>query len=205
MRSPSAANPHCAIDSHSSLAAQNHFQPLIMVAARCLQFQIKACALPGALLTDSFPAYQAAYAHAFRTARQTGRAGCPALETYADFVLAQTMKWQEAGRCRGIRVCHLFGDCAGIARLLPCGQVLNTAYIERLNATFRQRLSGFGWRSHCLLRKETSVADGTDRLPLERGRTARLSGCAAALRAPETAWASAGKTSKSRSAAIRRS
>ena len=127
--------------------------------ARSLADRVKACALPGALLTDGFPAYKAAFARAFRTAKQTCRAGRPALETCAGFVLASTLKWQEAGRCLGIRVCHLLGDCAGIARLLPAGQVLNTAYIERLNATFRQRLAGFGRRSRCLLRHETSVAD----------------------------------------------
>jgi len=129
--------------------------------ARSLADTIKACALPGALLivTDGFPAYKAAFARAFRRAKQTGRAGRPALEACAGFVLAQTVKWQEAGRCLGIRVCHLWGDCTGIARLLPAGQVLNTAYIERLNATFRQRLAGFCRRSRCLLRHETSVAD----------------------------------------------
>ena len=130
--------------------------------ARSLADRVKACCLPGALLvvTDGFPAYKAAFARAFRQAKQTGKRGRPALTACTGFVLAQTVKWQEAGRCLGIRVCHLLGDCAGIARLLPAGQVLNTAYIERLNATFRQRLAGFCRRSRCLLRHETSVADG---------------------------------------------
>jgi len=30
---------------------------------------------------------------------------------WPDFVLVQTVKWQQAGRTLGIRVCHLWGNC----------------------------------------------------------------------------------------------
>ena len=39
-------------------------------------------------------------------------------------------------------------------------QVLHTAYIERLNATFRQRLSGLVRKGRCLLRKDAVLERG---------------------------------------------
>jgi len=96
-----------------------------------------------------------------RTAQRTGKRGRPRLLCWPHFVVAQTVKWQAAGRTLGIRVCHLAGNPAQIARLLPSQQVLATAYIERLNATFRQRLAGLCRRSRCLLRSAASVQTNT--------------------------------------------
>jgi hypothetical protein len=55
------------------------------------------------------------------------------------------------------------GTKAAVAALLAAtqgGGVLNTAYIERLNATFRQRLASRGRRSRHLARQETSLQAG---------------------------------------------
>ena len=128
--------------------------------AKRVAHKVKACAVWGALLvvTDGWIAYKDAFIKAFRTPIYTGEPGRPALLHWSQFVLAQTVKWQEAGRTLGIRVCHLLGNQKQIARLLPEDQVLNTAYIERLNATFRQRLSGLCRRTRCLLRSEESLS-----------------------------------------------
>lgn len=128
--------------------------------AKALAHKVKACCAPRALLivTDGWVAYREAFQKAFRTPLYTGEPGRPALLPWAHLVLAQTVKWTQAGRTLGIRVCHLLGDTTQIARLLPEGQVLNTAYIERLNATFRQRLSGLCRRTRCLLRSEASLS-----------------------------------------------
>jgi transposase-like protein/IS1 family transposase len=128
--------------------------------ARALAQKVCACARRGRLLvlTDGWIAYREAFQKAFRTPLYTGEPGRPALIPWPQFVLAQTVKWQEAGRTLGIRVCHLLGDTTQIARLLPESQVLNTAYIERLNATFRQRLCGLCRRTRCLLRSEESLS-----------------------------------------------
>ena len=133
-------------------------QPL----ARALAGLVKACAQCAALLvvTDGWLAYQEAFVHAFRLAKRTGQRGRPQLLSWPAFVLCQTVKWQQAGRVVGIRVCHLCGAWRQIARLLPAGQVLSTAYIERLNATFRQRLAGLCRRTRCLLRYETTLTAG---------------------------------------------
>ncbi len=77
-----------------------------------------------------------------------------------DLVLVQTVKWQVAGLSIGIRVCHLLGNWFQITCLLPKDQVVSTAYIERINATFRQRLAGLCRRTRCLLRSETTLSVG---------------------------------------------
>lgn len=79
---------------------------------------------------------------------------------WPSFVLAQPVKWGAAGRTLGIRVCHLTGDVSQIGRLLPWGQGLATAYLERLNATFRQRLSGLCRRTRCLPRPQAALHAG---------------------------------------------
>ena len=128
--------------------------------ARAIAKIVAACCALGSLLvvTDGWVAYQDAFAKAFRTKSYTGKRGAPRLLPWPDFVLVQTVKWQEAGRTLGIRVCHLLGNWRRIACLLPKSQVVSTAYIERLNATFRQRLAGLCRRTRCLLRSKESVS-----------------------------------------------
>ena len=130
--------------------------------ARALAQKVFACARQGALLivTDGWSAYKEAFAKAFRSSLPTGKPGRPPLVRWPDFVLAQTLKGYQAGRVIGIRVCHLCGNSTQIARLLPTGQVLSTAYIERINATFRQRLAGLCRRTRCLLRQEATLTAG---------------------------------------------
>jgi IS1 family transposase len=130
--------------------------------AQALAKQVRACARRGALLvtTDGWVAYRDAFVQAFRSPIHTGKPGRPALFRWPAFVLAQTVKWQEGGRTIGIRVCHWLGARKQIRRLLPKHQVLSTAYIERLNATFRQRLCGLCRRTRCLLRSEAALFGG---------------------------------------------
>lgn len=127
--------------------------------ARQIAQKVRACARLGALLvlTDGWPAYKDAFLKAFRSPLFTGKRGQPRQVSWPDFVLAQTVKWQEAGRVIGIRVCHLCGNVRQIARLLPSQQVLNTAYIERLNATFRQRLCPLCRRTRYLAVSEETL------------------------------------------------
>lgn len=130
--------------------------------ARSLAQKVQACARLGALLvvTDGWSAYQEAFVQAFRSPVFTGQRGRPPLVRWPHFVLCQTLKWQERGRVVGIRVCRLRGAWTQIVCLLPRDQVLNTAYLERLNATFRQRLAGLCRRTRCLLRHEATLSSG---------------------------------------------
>ena len=101
--------------------------------------------------------YQQAFAKTFYVTKPTGKRGQPRRELCPQFALAQTVKWRERGRVLGIRVCHLLGAVKQIVPLLPQEQVLNTAYIERINATFRQRLAGLHRRTRCLCTHPTSL------------------------------------------------
>lgn len=80
--------------------------------ARKIAEKVPACSRVGALLvlTDGWPAYKEAFVRSFRSPVYTGKRGHPRQLPWPDFVLAQTVKWQEGGRVLGIRVCHLFGN-----------------------------------------------------------------------------------------------
>lgn len=119
--------------------------------------QASAQSAPLLVVTDGWKAYKDAFGKTFYTTRPTGKQGQPRRFADPQFVLAQTVKWTERGRTLGIRVCHLWRTKQPIAPLLPPQQVLNTAYIERLNATFRQRLAGLHRRTRCLKRHETAL------------------------------------------------
>lgn len=126
---------------------------------RALARLVASCALPSPLLlvTDGWRGYVEAWQKAFRTPVPTGKPGSPRRVAWKQVAIAQTVKAYERGRCVGIGVCRIVGDTLQVARLLPAEQVLNTAYIERLNATFRQRLCGLTRRGRALLRKPQTL------------------------------------------------
>lgn len=122
--------------------------------------RVKASAksVPLLVVTDGWKPYQDAFRKTFFVTEKTGKRGQPRRRPDPEFVLAQTVKWRQCGRVLGIRVCHLLGAKEQIAPLLPSEQVLNTAYIERINATFRQRLAGLHRRTRCLCAKEAELS-----------------------------------------------
>jgi transposase-like protein len=124
--------------------------------------QVKACALYGPLLlvTDGLKSYVAAWQKAFRTPVFTGKKGRPFLLAWPEVVLGQVLKQYQKGHVVGIAQRLIQGSKAQMEALLPVGQVLNTAYIERLNATFRQRLGSLVRRSRCLLRQTATLEAG---------------------------------------------
>lgn len=122
--------------------------------------RVKSCAKPAPLLvvTEGWKPYQEAFRKTFYVTEPTGKRGQPRREPCPQFALVQTVKWRECGRVLGIRVCHLLRAKQRIAPLLPKEQVVSTAYIERINATFRQRLAGLHRRTRCLRRQETALS-----------------------------------------------
>ena len=129
---------------------------------RTLAQKVRSCGAlrPLLLLTDGWGGYPKAWQQAFRPPVHTGQVGRPFLLPWPQVAYAQIVKWREAGRVLGIRVCRLGGDITQIRSLLPEGQVLNTAYIERLNATFRARLCCLCRRTRALARHETTLTQG---------------------------------------------
>jgi len=126
---------------------------------------VAACAQWGPLLfvTDGLVAYIDAVRKAFRT-RQSGAGGRPRLLYWPELAIAQVVK-QYAGRAvTGTMHRLIQGSTPLFLTLLwstPGCQVLNTAYIERLNSTFRSRLAVLGRRTRRSARRLTTVAKGT--------------------------------------------
>jgi transposase-like protein len=91
---------------------------------------------------DGWNAYPKACWKVFREAVSSGRVGAPRLIAWNGLTLVQLVKHTAKGRFRPRRYV-LSGSCTMLRRLLERSQgagVINTAYIERLFATFRGRL-----------------------------------------------------------------
>jgi transposase-like protein len=125
---------------------------------------VAGCASFGPLLfvTDGLKTYIDVVRRAFRT-RQGGTGGRPRLTIWPNLVIAQVIK-QYAGRAVSGTIHRLVeGSVRMFLTLLwstPGCQVLNTAYIERLNGTFRSRLAVFGRRTRVLARRVATVETG---------------------------------------------
>ena len=125
---------------------------------------VAACASFGPLLfvTDGLKTYIDVVRKAFRT-RQAGTGGRPRLISWPDLVIAQVVK-QYAGRAMTGAIHRLVhGSVQMFLTLLwstPGCEVLNTAFIERLNGTFRSRLAVLGRRTRCAARRAPTVARG---------------------------------------------
>lgn len=103
---------------------------------------------------DGLASYASAFPAAFRHAIHTGRRGRPRLVLVDGFQLAQVVKQYTQRRVVGVSHRVVQGTLAGIRAVLTAtgtGATINTAYIERLNATFRSRLS-------CLTRRGRAIA-----------------------------------------------
>jgi hypothetical protein len=125
---------------------------------------VAACAMWGPLLfvSDGLSTYIDAVRKAFRT-RQDGTGGRPRLVGWPDLVIAQVVK-QYAGRAvTGTLHRLVHGSVELFLTLLwstPGCQVLNTAYIERLNGTFRSRLAVLGRRTRRSARRAATLVRG---------------------------------------------
>jgi len=130
---------------------------------RRLMLLVHAAALPGPILlcVDGFAAYVGAFLAITRTpAPVTGRRGRPRLHPWAGVVVGQVVKQRVGYRVVAVTRRLVQGTEAELARLLPQGQQIHTAYIERLNATFRARLGTLTRRTRGLARRETRLHRG---------------------------------------------
>ncbi len=129
---------------------------------------IRACALPRPLLlvTDGLSTYVKAFRKAFRSKEHTGRVGAPRLIAWPKVVIGQVVKRYQRRRVVDIERRLVQGAWPLLERLLDrtqggvAGGVLNTAYIERLNATFRARLAVLVRRSRGAARRHARLHAG---------------------------------------------
>lgn len=126
--------------------------------------QVRKVALCRPLLisVDGLASYIKATQRAFRSPLHTGKQGRPAMIAWSDIAITQVVK-----RCRQGQLSIERRIAQGCERqvqsLLRVSQgagCINTAYIERLNATFRQRLGSLARRSRALTRTTESLTAG---------------------------------------------
>jgi transposase-like protein len=112
---------------------------------------------------DGLASYVTAFRRAFRVPVRTGRVGRPRLVLPEGFLLGQVVKQYAKRHVVGVVHRVVCGTPAAVARAVATtggGTVLNTAYIERLNATFRQHLVPLVRRGRALARTTTLLTAG---------------------------------------------
>jgi hypothetical protein len=126
---------------------------------------VRAWALPEPLVVafDGFAAYPKAFLRAFRDPLRTGHVGRPKLIVWEQLTLVQVVKHTTGGTFSVARFV-LHGSCTMLSHILRTSQhgagVINTAYIERLNATFRACFAPFVRRTRALARQPQTVHNG---------------------------------------------
>ena len=132
-----------------------------MCLARRLASQIRRVALAQPLLraVDGWKSYLRAFQQAFRITLYTGQRGRPRLQAWPQLLITQEVKHRQ-GRTLTIERRIVQGTQTLLTHLLTGSQqggVINTAYIERLNATFRQRLNCLARRTRTLARTTQTI------------------------------------------------
>jgi len=135
------------------------------VLIEALVGRIRAMALCRPLLVavDGLPSYVGAFYRAFRTKLpRDGRPGRAKLRPWSELHLVQVVKQRTAGTLTIQQ--RIVQGCAqqveGLIRASQGGGTINTAFIERFNATFRQRLANLSRRTRTLARQPQTLQAG---------------------------------------------
>jgi hypothetical protein len=134
------------------------------VIARLVQ-RVRACVATPAILVcvDGLTSYVTAFLKVFRQPIHTGRRGRPRLVLPDGFQFAQVVKHAAKRHVVGVTRRVVRGSLDGIEAVLTAtatGTVINTAYIERLNATFRAHLAPLTRRGRAIARTEAALTAG---------------------------------------------
>src|SRR3954471_7671618 len=136
-----------------------------MPLIRRLIERVKRCAAPRPLLvcTEGVVSYIRAIRETLREPVHTGQGGRPRLRRWRNILIAQVVKRYERRRVIETERRILDGTPARVETLRRRSQgegVINTAYIERLNATFRERLAALTRRGRALARHTLTLQHG---------------------------------------------
>jgi transposase-like protein len=127
---------------------------MVRAAARSLGILVRV---------DGLASYVTAFTRVFRDPVRTGRRGRPRLVATAGLLLGQVIKHHAGRRVVGVTRRVVRGTAAAIAAVLQAtgtGTGINTAYIERLNATFRGALSPLVRRGRAIARGAGTLTAG---------------------------------------------
>ena len=127
--------------------------------------RVRRCAAPRPLLvcTDGLCSYIRAIRETFRDPVRPGKGGRPRLRPWRNVLIAQVVKRYERRRVVDTERRIVDGTPARVETLRRRSQgdgVINTAYIERLNATFRERLAPLARRCRALARETLTLHEG---------------------------------------------
>ncbi len=136
-----------------------------MPLIRRLIERVRRCAAHRPLLvcTDGLVSYIRAIRESFRDPVHTGTGGRPRLRPWRNVLIAQVVKRYERRRVVETERRIVDGTPARVETLRRRSQgdgVINTAYIERLNATFRERLASLTRRGRALARRTLTLQHG---------------------------------------------
>ena len=136
-----------------------------MPLIRRLIERVHRCAAHRPLLvcTDGLCTYIRAIRETFRDPVHTGKGGRPRLCPWRNVLIAQVVKRYERRRVVDTERRIVDGTPARVETLRRRSQgagVINTAYIERLNATFRERLAPLARRCRALARHTLTLQHG---------------------------------------------
>src|SRR6059058_6569524 len=136
-----------------------------MTLIRRLIERVRRCAAPRPLLvcTDGLCSSIRAIRETFRDPIRTGQGGRPRLRPWRNVLIAQVVKRYERRRVVETERRIIDGTPARVETLRRRSQgdgVINTAYIERLNATFRARLASLTRRGRALARHTLTLQHG---------------------------------------------
>src|SRR5213594_4403023 len=136
-----------------------------MPLIRRLIERVRRCAAHRPLLvcTDGLVSYIRAIRETFRDPIHTGTGGRPRLRRWRHVLIAQVVKRYERRRVVDTERRIVAGTPARVETLRRRSQgdgVINTAYIERLNATFRERLAALTRRGRALARRTVTLEHG---------------------------------------------
>lgn len=141
----------------------SHRRDSRLVLALALQVRASALCRPLLICFDGFVSYLEAFRRSFRSPLRTGRIGRPRLMAWPDIALGRVVKQYAKRRPIGVERRLVQGKTTLVEHLLAASQaggVLNVAYIERLNATFRSRLATLVRRGRCLARTAQTLETG---------------------------------------------
>jgi uncharacterized membrane protein (UPF0136 family) len=129
-----------------------------------VQMVRKAAKSPAILVcVDGLASYVTCFLRVFRHPIYTGKRGRPRLVIEPGLLIGQVVKQYAQRRVVSVSQRVVRGSAEAIAAVLTAtdtGKGINTAYIERLNATFRSSLSGLVRRGRALAHKEAMLQAG---------------------------------------------
>src|SRR6516165_6232332 len=136
-----------------------------MPLIRRLIERVRRCAAPRPRLvcTDGLRTYIRAIRETCRDPMRTGMGGRPRLRPWRHVLIAQVVKCYERRRVVATDRHIVDGTPTRVETLRRRSQgngVINTAYIERLNATFRERLAPLARRCRALARQTLTLHEG---------------------------------------------